>query len=399
MLVERVIDQLRKRRENVLNGNINCIPSPFKRFSDDFPGIEQGKYYLISASTKVGKTQLANYIFLYNSVLYAYNNPDKVHLRILYYPLEETQEAITLRFMSFLLYTISGGKIRVSSTDLKSTRADNPIASEILDMFETEPYKSILQFYEEHVTYIPDKNPFGIYKQALTYAENNGQIITKTIEIKNNKTGEVIETKEVFDYYVPDDPKEYVMLMIDHVGLISPEGKLDLRESINRLSENMIQLRNRFNYIIIWIQQQGTETSNLEAFKNNKVRPTITGLNDSKYPSKDCDMMLGLTNPYAHELQEYLGYDIKKLKGYFRVLEVVIRRDGQSNGMIGLYFDGCCNFFTELPPPDKIAELKPFYNLIESYKKPEETKPTNTDSTNKVAKLFMSFSKRINKTK
>ena len=43
MLVERVIDQLRKRRENVLNGNINCIPSPFKRFSDDFPGIEQGK--------------------------------------------------------------------------------------------------------------------------------------------------------------------------------------------------------------------------------------------------------------------------------------------------------------------------------------------------------------------
>lgn len=109
--------------------------------------------------------------------------------------------------------------------------------------------------------------------------------------------------------------------------------------------------------------------------------------------------MLGLTNPYAHELSEYAGYDIKKLKGYFRVLEVVIRRDGQSNGMIGLYFDGCCNFFTELPPPDKIAELKPFYNLIESYKKPEETKPTNTDSTNKVAKLFMSFSKRINKTK
>ena len=52
--------------------------------------------------------------------------------------------------------------------------------------------------------------------------------------------------------------------------------------------------------------------------------------------------------------------------------------------MIGLYFDGCCNFFTELPPPDKIAELKPFYNLIESYKKPEEDKPTNTDSINYV---------------
>ena len=188
MLVERVIKQLRERRDNIINGNINCIPSPFKRFSDDFPGIEQGKFYLISASTKVGKTQLANYIFLYNSVLYAYNNPDKVHLRVLYYPLEETQEAITLRFMSFLLYTVSGGKIRISSSDLKSTRADKPVDSKILDIFETEPYKSILQFYEEHVTYIPDKNPFGIFKQALTYAEHNGKIVTKTIEIKDNKT-------------------------------------------------------------------------------------------------------------------------------------------------------------------------------------------------------------------
>ena len=106
--------------------------------------------------------------------------------------------------------------------------------------------------------------------------------------------------------------------------------------------------------------------------------------------------MLGLTNPYAHELSEYLGYDIKKLKNYFRMLEVVIRRDGQSNGMIGLFFDGCCNFFTELPAPDKSDELKMFYNIIESYRKPvETTEISNTRSVDRIAKLFMSFSKKI----
>lgn len=52
-LVDRVLKSLEERRQNILNGNINCIPSPFKRFSEDFPGIEQGKYYLVSASTKV----------------------------------------------------------------------------------------------------------------------------------------------------------------------------------------------------------------------------------------------------------------------------------------------------------------------------------------------------------
>lgn len=160
-LSQRVLESLEKRRQNILNGNINCIPSPFKRFSDDFPGIEQGKYYLISAATKVGKTQLASFLFLYNSVLYAYNHPDKVALRILYYPLEETQEAITLRFMSYLLYTISKGEIRKSPVDLRSVKEDNPISEEVLKLFETEPYKSILEFFEDHVTFVPDRNPYG----------------------------------------------------------------------------------------------------------------------------------------------------------------------------------------------------------------------------------------------
>jgi hypothetical protein len=37
------------------------------RFEVESPGIEQGKYYLITAS-KVGKTQIADHLFLYNSV-------------------------------------------------------------------------------------------------------------------------------------------------------------------------------------------------------------------------------------------------------------------------------------------------------------------------------------------
>ena len=386
-LVDRVLKSLEERRQNILNGNINCIPSPFKRFSEDFPGIEQGKYYLVSASTKVGKTQLASFLFLYNSVLYAYNHPDKIDLKILYFPLEETQEAITLRFMSYLLYTLSKGQIRKSPTDLKSVREQFPIDREILDLFEEEPYKSILNFFEEHVTFVPDRNPYGIFKQAQDYAEQNGKIYTKKLDIIDNKTGEVSSTKDVFDYYVPDNPKEYVMLIVDHIGLISTEGKMDLRESINKLSDNMIQLRNKYNYIPVIIQQQGQETNNLEAFKANKIRPTISGLSDSKYTAKDANVMLGLTNPYSFELPEYAGYDITKLKGNARFLEVVINRDGISNGMIGLYFDGCTNFFKELPPPSDTKGLETIYKIIQQNRE---------ESQKKSLSLFiLSFIKRL----
>lgn len=51
-LVKRTLDFLDQRRLTVLNGGINSIPSPFKRFSDDFIGFEQKMMYLISSYTK-----------------------------------------------------------------------------------------------------------------------------------------------------------------------------------------------------------------------------------------------------------------------------------------------------------------------------------------------------------
>ena len=50
-LVSRVLKTLKERRENVLRGEINCIPSPFTRFRSEFAGIEQGRYYLLSGIT------------------------------------------------------------------------------------------------------------------------------------------------------------------------------------------------------------------------------------------------------------------------------------------------------------------------------------------------------------
>lgn len=78
--------------------------------------------------------------------------------------------------------------------------------------------------------------------------------------------------------------------------------------------------------------------------------------------------MLGITNPYSFELPRYPdsrnGYDITKLKGYARFLEVVLSREGESNGMIGLYFDGATNYFVPLPAPDETSKLQNIYNLI-----------------------------------
>ena len=51
-LRERVVQNLNKRRQRILEGQLNCIPSPFQRFINDFIGIEQSCYYTITSFTK-----------------------------------------------------------------------------------------------------------------------------------------------------------------------------------------------------------------------------------------------------------------------------------------------------------------------------------------------------------
>ena len=82
-------------------------------------------------------------------------------------------------------------------------------------------------------------------------------------------------------------------------------------------------------------------------------------------PGKDCDVMLGITSPFSWELKEYLKYDITKLRGYSKFLEIVLGRDGESNAILGMYFDGATGYYAPLPKYDNIAELNKVYQLIQ----------------------------------
>jgi hypothetical protein len=89
----------------------------------------------------------------------------------------------------------------------------------------------------------------------------------------------------------------------------------------------------------------------MDAFKLNRISPTPGALADCKDTRYDVNVMLGLTNPYAAHLEEWLKYDITKLKDNVRFLEVMLSRDGSANAVKALYFDGAVSYFKELPGP------------------------------------------------
>lgn len=357
-VVQRTLQGFRERKRRVVEGGVNCIPSPFQNFRNDYPGVEQGKYYLVSGAAKSAKTQIASSLFVYEPLLYAYEHPDQVRVKLFYFPLEETPEKITARFCSYLLYRLSNHRIRVSPMVLNSTNENNAAPDEVLDMLDTIEYQSILNFYMEHTEFITQRNPTGCWKVILKYAQEHGKIVTKEAIIGGEK-------KNLFDHYEPNDPNEYVIILWDHAGLTELERGWNLKQCIDKLSEYFIDFRDKFHYTPVLVQQQNIDTISLDAFKQKKIMPTLAGLADTKNTGKDASVMLGITNPHAFEIDDYRGYDTKKLGGYGRFLEVVLNREGESNGYLPLYFDGAVNFFSPLPKPNELSKLGQVYQLID----------------------------------
>lgn len=310
------------------------------------------------------KTQFASDVFMFEPLMYCYENRGRngVKLKIIYFPLEETEDRITERFMSWLLYRLRG--IRISPRDLRSTTSAVP--QETLDTLESDEFKDILDYFEQCVI-IPDEagNPTGIYKYCIRYAEEHGTVHYRKGSRKD-EFGNVQEV-EVFDRYEQDDPDEYRLVVIDTINLIDTERGMTMKQSMDKLSEYLAKyLRNRYHYSPVVIQQQAFEQESNEAFKLGRIRPSVAGLGDSKYTSRDSNVVLGLYSPFRFGQENCEGYDIKRLRDNFRLLEVIVNRDGEMGGLCPLFFDGAVCSFTELPHPKLTAELTKVYKYAES---------------------------------
>lgn len=390
-LINRVVAGLKERRNRLLNGQLNRIPSPFERFSNDFIGIEQGCYYTITSFTKGGKSQFTSFTFIYKPLMFCYYTKTDIDIKILYFPLEETPERIMQRFISWLLYDLSKGKIRITPKDLRSTIS--PVSQEILDAINSDEIQNILKYFEEHVIF-PDEagNPTGIFKYCVKYAEEHGKVYTKVGKYKDDFG--VIQERQVFDRYEQDNPNEYRLVIIDTINLIDTERGMTLKQSMDKLSEYCAKyLRNRYHYSPVIIQQQAFDQEGNEAFKIGRVRPSVAGLGDSKYTSRDSNIVLGLFSPFRFALKEYEGYDISKFKDNIRFLEMIVNRDGEMGGLCPLFFDGAVCQFSELPRPDDNEGIKKVYEYLKKIR-----------YTNSTSKSFFSYgarksNKRLHNTK
>lgn len=284
-LREKTLKTLVTQRTRILEGKVNSIPHLFPRFTKAFPGVQRAKYYVVTANQKVGKSQFTNYFFVFNLILYAFKHPDKLKLKIMYFNLEESEEVLYIRFISYLLFLLSGKKLVCDSTELLSNN-NIAISEDILKLLDTSPYREILDFYEQCLEFRSERHPTGIKIAIDNHIKSRGIIHYKYIAVSNKVTGD-LEQMKVFDYYEPYDSEELFLPIYDHIGLIQPEQGQTLKQAIDDISMYNVKIRNRFGSSPVAVMQQTADQESVENFKYSKLKPTASGLADSKYPGRD----------------------------------------------------------------------------------------------------------------
>lgn len=379
------IEELYTKRENILSGNINCIPLEFERLSEYYYGLEEVGYNIYTASQKVGKSKLVDEMCVYHPFFYSLEHPEQLSVKVLYFSLEMSKKRKLYEFLSHLLYKLDD--IRISPKDLQSTRTACP--KEILDLLQTEKYQFYINKFKETVEYVTTiKNPTGIYKYCKEFAKNRGHWVTKKGKVKNS-LGEIVDG-EVNDYFVKDVPHQYWIVVIDNFTNLTLESGNNKLTNIEKMSKYCIELRDDYLFNMNVVQHQSQAQEGIENRKLNQIEPSSDGLGDCKMTTRDIECLWGLFNPFKYGIKKYPevdGYDITILKDHVRFLKLLEGRDGGMGVSIGLFFDGATSTWKELPPANSPL-MKEVYEYVASL-----------DNKKGKSTLFLLFSKIKNKLK
>lgn len=308
------IDKRRRRRED---GKFNSIPCPFQKLQDYYPGIEKGKYEMVTASPKRGKSQFTDFMYVYNPVKFCMDNESDLDVEIHYLSLEMTAQQKMVQAMCHFLFIDSKGEIRLAPEDIRSTKkALDPELYEVITKYESffEKYLSRVHYYDKYRSV----DEIALFTQELTKKVN------------------------------PQSEK-ITMLILDHASLIIPRRGQTLKQAIDETSAStFVKARNLFRINPVIVQQQANEKESFEARKMNDLLPSFNGLADSKDTQRDIDFGFGLFSPEMAKLAVYEGINVNQYKNNLRILNIIGGRESTGQKELALYFDGAVSFFKEL---------------------------------------------------
>lgn len=339
--------ELKRKKELKDSGAQTLIPyyHHFPKLSKHIPGLYKECMLTLLAGTSAGKSKASK---MFNVLMpYMIAKERGLKYKCIYVALEESEEQFIDNLSIYILKTKYG--IDTDYMSLNSYR-ETSISSEMLKAVEScaEDVDDIMSnlYLITEVT-----NPTGIMFECKKIAEKLGTI-------NEDDNGRFIS-------YIPNDPDLFVILVCDHIALLSEEldkktGKYLNKRQVMQKWSSVYCLKiftKRFKWCVWNVQQTTMTAEGHEKKKTNSLDITIEDAGENKTILRDSHIILSLFSPYEHKLEKWGPYQIsrngKGLKDSFRSLGILKNRFGRKNVKIGLHFDGASGIFTEIDKDDQ----------------------------------------------
>ena len=330
MIAESLLAQITEGRKGVNQGYSTGLP----KLDDVMDGVMRETYTLIVSTSGSGKTSLVLNSYLYHPLMETLDNDD---FKVVYFSLEMKAELLFGKLLS--LYIWETYHKQLSIKELLS-RKKNYTLSEENYQIAIECLTWLKRIEEKVIVYDKAVNADVVYSFLMKYLEKEG----------------TFEETEHSKKYIPYNPHQTTLVIIDHMSLCRPSKGRTLKEEIDLISAYLVTLRNMCGISPVVIMQTNRAQASMDRRKEGMSSLNLTDIKDSGGPSQDSEVVIGINNPFRDKLNTYRGYDLKALGSRFRSIEVLKSRYGEANFEIGCAFYGNIGLFKELPKPEEITD-------------------------------------------
>jgi hypothetical protein len=328
-------EQLKQEVQNGLDGRNGGIPMGFNRLNR-YIGIRKSMYFLVGGLTGSGKTSFIDDAFVLNPYdWYITQKNPGIKLRVIYRSMERSRTYKLAKWVSRKIFLDTGTIIPVN----KLLGWTEKMTKDEHDLFLM--YEDYMGNMGETITIIDGpENAVGIAKELKAHALQNGRIE---------------QVDEYNKIYVPNDPSEITIVVIDHIGLLkTTKDQTTKKAAIDKMSDELRYARDFYGYTPVAVSQFNRDISNPIRIKNGDVEPQLEDFADSSQTQNDADVVLALFDPLRYKVDDPSGYSINKLKDqfgakYFRSLRLIKNSYGEDDVRVGLGFMGQIGMFKELP--------------------------------------------------
>jgi len=360
----RLIDRIQKNHENFVTGKINYLPfGNLGKFTEWFPGIMRGEMTGITGTPASSKTSVIKHFIIHQGIPWAINN--NKNFKILYFGMEESKIQFQYSLLSYQAFIKH--QLQYNIKDFESIGRTIDIKD--LSLLENA-YKRVEKMLQ-YIVYIDNTyNSYGIWKKTRDFAEERGTFYLKEKVVK------FVGEDNTWDTYVPNDPEEFVVLVIDHLLLISPQkNERDQAEAMWNTVENLRRYAAvKLNYSVICIHHQNADSENQDSRRANTILPTENGLARNKEIARSYFNLIGIANPNKINtagtqpiLRIWDGHNLEYFNNYLRTFNILKSRFGESAVHDTVFFAGRTGYFKTLPKINT-PEYNNFLKTLKTFK-------------------------------